>query len=284
MGDNAFDAAETSGFPRAFNHKDTMSDRQSASFWCFSSPCSRRAPPLSSRPRRQPGARLPLARPPADRRGPARRRGLLVARRQAARVPERARAGQSLLSDLRARPGDRRRQAHLARDRQDDVRVLPAGQRRDPVLVDARTIRSRSSCRTRSSPSGRRARSAATPGTTTRRWTSTRYSEKTGALKRLTDRARLRRRGQLLARRPVDRVLVDARRLRPPAVRRRKEAARARSQLLRRDLHHARRRLRPAAADQRARLRRRTVLHATTARGSSGGASTSRGSSPTSGR
>ena len=32
----------------------------------------------------------------------------------------------------------RRRQAHLARHRQDDVRVLPAGQRRDPLLVDAR--------------------------------------------------------------------------------------------------------------------------------------------------
>ena len=29
-------------------------------------------------------------------------------------------------------------EAHLARDGQDDVRVLPAGQRRDPVRVDAR--------------------------------------------------------------------------------------------------------------------------------------------------
>ena len=75
-------------------------------------------------------------------------------------------------------------------------------------------------------------------------------------------RARLRRRGQLLARRPVDRVLVDARRLRPHAVGRRAEAARDRPELLRRDLHHARRRLRPEAADQRRRLRRRPVLHA----------------------
>ena len=41
------------------------------------------------------------------------------------------------------------------------------------------------------------------------------YSEKTGALKRLTDAQGLRRRGRLLARRPVDRVLVDARRVQP---------------------------------------------------------------------
>ena len=41
-------------------------------------------------------------------------------------------------------------------------------------------------------------------------------------MKRLTDGARLRRRRQLLARRPVDRLLVDARRLRPPADRRRR--------------------------------------------------------------
>ena len=51
-----------------------------------------------------PGARLPDARPAADRRRQARRRGLLVAGRQAPRVSERARAGQSVLSDLRARP------------------------------------------------------------------------------------------------------------------------------------------------------------------------------------
>ena len=38
-----------------------------------------------------------------------------------------------------------------------------------------------------------------------------RYSEKTGAMKRLTTAQRLRRRRQLLARRPVDRLLVDAR-------------------------------------------------------------------------
>ena len=50
-------------------------------------------------------------RPPPDRRRQARRRRLLVARRQAPRVSERARAGQSLLSDLRARSatGDTKR-------------------------------------------------------------------------------------------------------------------------------------------------------------------------------
>ena len=53
------------------------------------------------------------------------------------------------------------------------------------------------------------------------------------------DRARLRRRGQLFARRPVDRVLVDARRVQPPAERHGEESARERPELLRRDLHHA---------------------------------------------
>src|SRR5262249_28993653 len=74
-------------------------------------------------------------------------------------------------------------------------------------------------------------------------------------------RARVRRGGRLLARRTVDRVLVDARRLQPAAERQGKEDARGKSELLRRNLHHARRRLRPAAAHLYSRIRRRTVLH-----------------------
>ena len=77
------------------------------------------------------------------------------------------------------------------------------------------------------------------------------------------DRARLRRRGQLLARRPVDRVLVDARA--PTTARsttRRRRSLAGEPEQLRRDLHHARRRLGAEAADQRLRLRRRPVLHA----------------------
>ena len=53
------------------------------------------------------------------------------------------------------------------------------------------------------------------------------------------ERARLRRRSQLLTRRPVDRLLVDPRGLRSRAVRRRTEATRDGPELLRRDLHHA---------------------------------------------
>ena len=55
------------------------------------------------------------------------------------------------------------------------------------------------------------------------------YSEKTRRDEAADQRARLRRRGQLLARRPVDRVLVDARRLQPHADRRGEEAARRRT-------------------------------------------------------
>ena len=79
---------------------------------------------------------------------------------------------------------------------------------------------------------------------------------KTGALSAAHEPARLRRGSELLARRPVDRLLLDARRLRSRAVGRGTEAARDGSELLRRDLHHARRRRRigPAAADERDRL------------------------------
>ena len=51
------------------------------------------------------------------------------------------------------------------------------------------------------------------------------YNEKSGAMKRLTTAQGIRRRGQLLAGRPVDRVLVDAQRLRPSAYRTRKRSS-----------------------------------------------------------
>ena len=73
--------------------------------------------------------------------------------------------------------------AHLARHRQDDVRVLPAGAWRPGSASRSSSprrtpIRSRSSTRTKSSPFARRARSAATRGTTTPRWTSTRTTRR----------------------------------------------------------------------------------------------------------
>src|SRR5262249_26949920 len=85
-----------------------------------------------------PGARLSHACPPVDGRREARGRRLLVAGRQAPRVPERARARQSLLSNLCRRSDDRRHEADFARLRQDDVRVLPARDGRDRIRVHAR--------------------------------------------------------------------------------------------------------------------------------------------------
>ncbi len=119
--------------------------------------------------------------------------------------------GNPVLSDLRTGSRDRRHQAHLDRPRQDHVRVLPAGHRRDRVCLDARGSEIEAATRTRSSRSARRAKNGATRGTTTPRWTSTPTTRRRGAMKRLTTATRLRRRRQLLARRPVDRLLVDAR-------------------------------------------------------------------------
>ncbi len=127
-----------------------------------------------------------------------------------------------------ARPGDRRRQADLARDGQDDVRVLPAGHRRDPVLVDPRRSEVEAAAgrgdRVPRLGQGAPLLVGLRPGDGHLR--VQREDRRAEAADR---RARLRRRSQLLARRPVDRVLVDARRLRPAADRRRAQAARARS-------------------------------------------------------
>src|SRR5262245_49573893 len=84
-----------------------------------------------------PGTRLSLADSTAHRRGTPCGRRLLVARREAARFSERARTRQPVLSNLRGRLDDRRYQAHFTRPRQDNLRLLPAGDGRDRVCVHA---------------------------------------------------------------------------------------------------------------------------------------------------
>ena len=112
---------------------------------------------------------------------------------------------------------------------QDHVRVLPAGQRSDPVRVDAprsevEAVPGRGA-RVPRLRQGAPLRVGLRPGDGDLRGLARRPERSEAA----DQRARLRRRGQLLARRPVDRVLVDARRLQPHADRRGEEAARGRS-------------------------------------------------------
>ena len=165
--------------------------------------------------RRRHGARKRLhhARAPSHLRREASRRGVLLAGRHQARVPERARAWQPLLPDLRARSRQRRDPAHLARDGQDHLFVRACGDRRDPVRLHP--------------PRSALARLAARGGRAARfgQRASLRLGlrPRDGALRRRREdpraaaahqRARLRRRSQLLAGREVDRVLVYAQRLR----------------------------------------------------------------------
>ena len=137
---------------------------------CGISPLAARSPAAGC----QPGTAVSLAHSTPDRRRTAGRRGLLVAGRQASRLSERARAGQSVLPDLHRRPDDR-----------PDASASRPGSERRPARSSGRaairscsrrriTIRTRRSSRTTSSRFARRARSAATRGTTTRRWRSTR--------------------------------------------------------------------------------------------------------------
>ena len=171
--------------------------------------------------------------------------------------------GNPVLSDLRARSrAPATRSGSRPAYGKTTCAFFRPGHRRDRVRVDARAIRSRSSSRTRSSRSARQARSGAMRGTTTRRWTSTSTTRRRGALKRLTTARGYDAEGSYS---PDGQWIVfssmrDA--YNRTLSRRRKEAARRRPELLRRDLHHARRRFRPEAPDDRARLRRRAVLHA----------------------
>ena len=205
------------------------------------------------------GRELPLAGAAADRRRPPRGRGLLVPGRPTAGLSERAGAWQSLLSDLRARLCVRRHEAHLAGSRQDDVLLLPPTKRSDALCLHA----------PRSAVEGAAAGRARLPRVG--QGAALRLGLRPGvrdlcvlgdlrATHAADQRPGLRRRGQLFAGWRVDRVLVDARCLQPDADSRRAEAARDRSQLLRRDLHHARRRLGAASSDQCRRVRRRPLL------------------------
>ena len=169
-------------------------------------------------------------------------------------------------------------EAHLAWHRQDDLRVLPSRQRRDPLRLDAR----RSQVEAVAGRGARvpRVRQGAPllvglrPGDGHLRATARRPAR----LKRLTTargydaEASYSPDGQWI-------VFSSMRDAYDRHARRDDEQKKLEDEpeLLRRDLHHARRRLRAEAPDQRARLRRRPVLHATTARASSGAGSTSRG-------
>ena len=154
---------------------------------------------------RQPGARLPEPRPAADRRRQARRRGLLVARRQAAGLPERARRRpipfyQIYVLDFatgetkRISPGMGKTTCAFFRPGTDQI--LFASTHHDPKSKqyqdDELAFRA----------SGKERRYAWDYDPEMEIYA---FAEKTGALTRLTNATRLRRRGRLLARRPVDR-------------------------------------------------------------------------------
>ena len=189
----------------------------------------------------QPRARVSVARAAADGRGQARGRRLL-ARPTASASCSRASASRATRStrstslDL-----DDRRQTSASRLAigKTTCAFFRAGQRSDSVRLHASRSRSRRSSRTTSSRFARPARSAATRGTTTRRWRSTPYAEKTGALARLTNargydaEASYSPDGQWIAfssmRNAYNRTLSDAE----------KKQLDDRSELLRRHLHHA---------------------------------------------
>ena len=133
--------------------------------------------------------------------------------------------GNPVLPNLRAGLRDRRDQADLARHGQDHLRVLPSGQRRDHVRLDAPRSQVEA-------VSGRRARVPRVgQGTPLRvglrpRDGHLRLQREDRHDEAADDGEGLRRRGRLFAGWPVDRVLVDARRLQPHAVGRGAEAAR----------------------------------------------------------
>ena len=138
-------------------------------------------------PSEQRRARVLVARAAPDGRRPARRRGVLVAGRQASRLPKRARARQSLLPDLHRRSDDRpddfaSRRAWARRPARSSARAATRSCSRPRT-----TIPNRSNCRTTSLRSARRARSVATRGTTTPRWRSTPSRRRSKEIARLTN-------------------------------------------------------------------------------------------------
>ena len=123
-------------------------------------------------------------------------------------------AGQSFLSDLRARPDDGRHKANLSGLREDDLLVLPSRHRRDSVSPRHTTIRKSKALQQeeldfRASGKERRYSWDYDPEFEIYAFARERSAQTT----RADERARLRRGGQLFARRSVDRVLVDARRV-----------------------------------------------------------------------
>ena len=151
------------------------------------------------------GARVPVARPPADGRGQARRRGLLVARRQAAGLPERARARQSRSTrstcststtgeTKRISPGMGKTTCAFFRPGTDQI--LFASTHHDPK---SKQLPGRRAGVPRVGQ-GAALRLGLRPGDG-----DLRVRREDRRADAADQRARLRRRGQLLARRPVDR-------------------------------------------------------------------------------
>ena len=172
-----------------------------------------------------PGARFPDPRPTADRRGQARGRRLLVARRQAARLPERARAGQPLLPDLRrsiwrpatrsaSRPGIGKTTCAFFRPGTDEIEF--ASTHADPKSKQYQD----EELAFRASGKERRYSWDYDP-----EMDIYAYNEKTGALKRLTTARGYDAEGSYSPDGQWIVVLVDARRLQPHADRRRSRSS-----------------------------------------------------------
>ena len=208
------------------------------------------------------GKRFPQPNQAVDRGRAPRRRRLLGSRRPAPGLPERTRAGQPVLSDLPDGHGDGRRLPRLARHRQDDLLVHQS--RRPATCCLPRRITIRRSKQQQDEElkfraSGQERRYSWDYDPEMELYVR---SAKTGTLRRLTNmrgydaEASYSPDGQWIVFSSTRSGYERA------AVRGGAEAARYRSELLRRDLHHARgcRWLRRAPSHQRARLRRRPVL------------------------
>ena len=202
---------------------------------------------------------VPEPYPPPDGRGQARRRGLLLPGWEGDGLPVRAGTGEPLLPDLPAVHGNGGRAPGLAGSRQDHLCLHLRQERGHPVRLDPpRPAFARAAAGGDRVPGER-------PGAPLRVGLRRPHGRLRGtALGRRTRpphrRARLRRRGKLVAGRRVDRLHLDAGHVRGRPLGARDPAYRNRSVVLRRNLDHARRRQRTAAPDPRARLRRRPVL------------------------
>ena len=271
---------------QTFNRAGRLTEYDRRSFQVVTCPTSSAMMTVGRRGRRRarcPGAgRIPAANQEREFMSRVRRLTVegrrageaLVTRWTAPGVPERARSGEPVLPDLRARLRDRRDQAHLAGHGQDDLLLLPA---RDRSILfasthhDPKSKQYRTRARLPRLGQGAPLRLGLRPGDGNLR---VRGEERRADP--ADQRARLRRRGRLLPRRTMDCVLVDARRLQPHALATGAEAARDGPELLRRDLHHEGGRLGPEAPHQRRPATTAGRSSPPTASASSGGGSTSR--------